>query len=100
MPVNAFWSSAYRTGKWNGKFHLFNYKTQVFPTGCMTRLRETLKKHGFESKIKDIRNKPEQNETWELVERRWDKPDEDLTLRWFQLEAISFLISCQCLLQF
>jgi len=87
-PTSAFWANSYRTGRWNGKIYLYNYRNQTFPTGCMNRVKEKLIENDFDVQIKDCRVKPEPNENWNLVKHRWDNPDEDFSLRWFQKEAV------------
>ncbi len=66
-PVpEARWSAKFRSNKWSGKFYLFDYKNQVFPTGCFTRVGRLLNSKGWFISISDNRSKPEKNKFWEL----------------------------------
>jgi superfamily II DNA or RNA helicase len=87
-PTSACWANSYRTGKWKGRIYIFNYKQQVFPSGCMTRVRKILSQHGYTVEIKDERCKPTNNKNFQLVKNRWDSPNTEFNLRWFQKEAI------------
>lgn len=48
---NYFFSKVYKSGKWDGKKHLFNLKNRTFPTGLIYRVIDTLTNEGFNNII-------------------------------------------------
>jgi superfamily II DNA or RNA helicase len=59
---NARFMPAFKSGSWDGTVKLFlRYKGNMFYSGLMSLVRETLKKHNVEFELVDRRIKPEQN---------------------------------------
>lgn len=51
-------SDAYRSGYWDGKYHLFNRRKQSFLTGLLSYVREILQKYNVPHTLNDIRQRP------------------------------------------
>lgn len=46
-------SPRFKSGRWDGKRHLFKPKTMVFPTGLWPRVRAVLERNGIEFKVEE-----------------------------------------------
>jgi superfamily II DNA or RNA helicase len=86
-PHNAIWSPKFKAGKWKGKIYLGDYKTQEFPTGLYRRVSNVIKNEGYKVLLRDNRIKPEKNENWKIVDRRWDNLEDEFIPRYYQNEA-------------
>jgi superfamily II DNA or RNA helicase len=86
-PAFSEWSPKFKSGKWNGKLYLFNKKNNIFPSGCLMRIKKVIEAFGYQPKLLDKRQKPDQNMFLHLIEEREDRPGEPFGLRDYQEEA-------------
>ncbi len=90
----AQFQAAVRRGFWDGKRHLFAKRTNVFPSGLLSRVEELLRDLGWKVKIKDKRSKVLKTPDLSLVTDTMLKGDVErgepkrITLRPYQMTAI------------
>lgn len=87
-PAFSEWSPKLKSGKWDGKLYLFNKRKHIFPSGCLSIVREVIEACGYQAKLIDKRRKPSSNYGLKLVDEREDRPGEHFGLRDYQAEAL------------
>ena len=83
-------SKAFRTGKWDGRKHLFRPRTGAFQTGLAASLRLCLEEEGVEVSVDDLRPIPTPSEAgFDLNGITFDAPYD------YQLEACEKMIEAK-----
>jgi len=80
------YTSAYRSGKWDGRTYLYNPHYHTFPTGLLQRVIHTLQINQVQMQVEDQRTRPIDME--EALERWKNLSLHGITLRDYQREAI------------
>jgi superfamily II DNA or RNA helicase/intein/homing endonuclease len=88
MNPQAEWSPKYKQGLWDGRISIYNKRTQCFPTGLCSRVRDLFKELSLEFEFVDKRNKPEKNYPIEC-----DFGGKEL--RFYQNDAANLALKCQ-----
>jgi len=90
-PVQgAKFSRAYRTGKWDGRKHLFRPRTGAFPTGLCRAVEGALRAEGVEVEVEDLRAEPTPTESgFDLNGITFDYPYD------YELEACEKMIEAK-----
>jgi superfamily II DNA or RNA helicase len=83
-------SKAFRTGKWDGRKHLFRPRTGAFPTGLCAAVKGALTAEGVEVGVEDLRPIPTPSESgFDLNGITFDAPYD------YQLEACKKMIAAK-----
>lgn len=88
MNAQAEWSPKYKQGLWDGKISIYNRRTQCFPTGLCSRVKDLFNELQLEFQFVDKRNKPDKNFPVEC-----DFGGKDL--RFYQKDAADLALKCQ-----
>lgn len=84
------YSKAFRTGKWDGRKHLFRPRSGAFPTGLCSALEGALTASGVEVGVEDLRVPPTPTEAgFDLIGITFDTPYE------YQLDACEKMIEAK-----
>jgi superfamily II DNA or RNA helicase len=90
-PVQGYeYSKAYRSGKWDGRKHLFRPRSGAFPTGLCSAVEAALTASGVTVRVEDLRVPPTPTEAgFDLVGITFDTPYE------YQLEACQTMVDAK-----
>lgn len=90
-PVQGFqYSKAFKSGRWDGRKHLFRPRSGAFPTGLVASVRASLADQGVEVIVDDLRVPPTPTEAgFDLIGITYDSPYE------YQLEACQTMVDAK-----
>jgi len=90
-PVQGFqYSKAFKSGRWDGRKHLFRPRSGAFPTGLVASVRRSLEDQGVEVIVDDLRVPPTPTEAgFDLIGITYDSPYE------YQLEACQTMVDAK-----
>ena len=90
-PVQGFqYSKAWKSGRWDGRKHLFRPRSGAFPTGLCEAVKASLTASGVEVGVEDLRVPPTPTEAgFDLIGITYDSPYE------YQLEACQTMVDAK-----